>query len=179
MNEQSAVETNRVRWAIAALSVVVCAAVWIAITAGGSNDVAPPEPTLLANINVFLNGSSGVLLLLGYSQIRRGHREAHRRSMLGAFGLSSCFLITYLLHHSQVGSVPFRGTGAIRVIYYAILIPHVLLAAGIVPLALLTIYRAWTGRFPAHRKIARWTFPLWLYVSSSGVLIYLLLYHAS
>jgi uncharacterized membrane protein YozB (DUF420 family) len=98
--------------------------------------------------------------------------------MVTAFGLSSAFLVGYLLHHSQVGSIPFRGTGLWRPVYYGILIPHILLAAGIVPLALFTLYRGWTGRIEAHRRIARYTLPLWLFVSASGVSVYAMLYHA-
>ncbi len=96
--------------------------------------------------------------------------------MLTALALSIAFLVTYLLHHARVGSVPFRGTGLLRPIYFAILIPHVILAGLVVPLALFTLYRAYRGRFEAHRRIARYTFPIWLYVSVSGVVVYLLLY---
>ncbi len=97
--------------------------------------------------------------------------------MVSAFALSSLFLVTYLLHHAQVGSVPFQKEGWIRGVYFAVLVPHVALAMVIVPLALFTIYRGWTGRIEKHRKIARWTLPLWLYVSVSGVAVYLMLYH--
>ena len=97
--------------------------------------------------------------------------------MVTAFVLSSLFLVTYLLHHAQVGSVPFQHEGWIRGVYFAVLVPHVMLAVVIVPLALFTIYRGWTERIAEHRKIARWTLPLWLYVSVSGVAVYLMLYH--
>ena len=111
-------------------------------------------------------------LLLGYAYIRKKNIAAHRACMLTAFGASSLFLVTYLMHHAQVGSVPFRGQGLVRWVYLSILIPHIVLAAGIVPLALLTLYRGYTGRVASHRKIARYTLPIWLYVSISGVVVY-------
>ena len=134
-------------------------------------------PGVLASVNASLNGAAGCFLVAGYIFVRRRQVQAHRRCMLMAFGLSSAFLVTYLLHHFQVGSVPFQGEGASRVLYFALLIPHILLAAIIVPLALFTIYRGWTGRVELHRRVARWTLPLWLYVSASGVAIYWMLYH--
>jgi putative membrane protein len=97
--------------------------------------------------------------------------------MVTAFALSSVFLVTYLIHHSRAGSVEYAGVGWLRTVYFAILLPHIVLAAVIVPMALLSIYRGWTGKVAAHRKIARWTLPLWLYVSVSGVLVYGMLYY--
>ena len=96
--------------------------------------------------------------------------------MLAAFVCSTLFLISYLVYHYQVGSVPFKGQGWIRLVYFTILITHTILAAAVVPLALITLVRAWRERFDAHRRIARWTFPIWLYVSVTGVVIYLMLY---
>jgi putative membrane protein len=171
-------ETGAVRWLIAALSVGVSLAVIIALALGPAASAAPLQPTLLARVNVALNASAGVFLLAGFAFIRSGNIVQHKRCMLTAFGLSSAFLVGYLFHHAQVGSIPFRGTGALRTLYFTILIPHILLAAGIVPLALLTLYRGWTGRVAAHRKIARYTLPLWLFVSASGVAVYGLLYYA-
>lgn len=140
----------------------------------------PPsgEPSLLANLNALLNAAASCALVGGYIQIRRGRRESHRAYMLVAFGISTLFLITYLLHHAQVGSVPFRGQGLIRTVYFSILIPHIVLAAAVLPLALLTLYRGLSARFVLHRRIARWTLPLWLFVSLSGVIVYLMLYYA-
>lgn len=135
------------------------------------------EPSVLATINAALNASAACLLIAGFLFIRRRQVEAHRRSMVAAFVISSLFLVTYLMHHAQVGSVPFRGEGLIRIVYFSLLIPHILLAAIIVPLALFTIYRGWTGRIELHRRIARITLPLWLYVSLSGVAIYGMLYY--
>ncbi len=135
------------------------------------------SPSPLASLNAFLNACATVCLLFGLVFIKRKNILWHRRSMLAAFGISSMFLLTYLLHHAQVGSVPFRGTGMVRGVYFALLIPHILLSAAVIPLALLTIYRGWTGRVSLHRKIAVITLPLWLYVSVSGVAVYYMLYH--
>ncbi len=134
-------------------------------------------PNPLATLNAILNALATLCLVLGWVFIRRGQRQRHRMSMLAALGISVVFLISYLVHHAQVGSVPFRGTGALRGIYFAILIPHVLLAAAVGPLALVTLVRARRERFDRHRAIARVTLPIWLYVSVSGVLVYVLLYH--
>jgi uncharacterized membrane protein YozB (DUF420 family) len=136
------------------------------------------EPSLLANINALLNAAAGCALVGGYVQIRRGRRDSHRAFMLVAFGISTLFLVTYLLHHAQVGSVPFRGQGLIRVVYFSILLPHIVLAAAVLPLALLTLYRGLSSRFELHKKIARYTLPVWLFVSVSGVVVYLMLYYA-
>ncbi len=130
----------------------------------------------LPALNAFLNGTSAILLTAGYLFIRRKKKTAHKFCMLMAFGTSSLFLVSYLIYHYQVGSVPFLGQGLIRLIYLALLISHIILAAVIVPLALTTIYRAWSENFDKHVRIARWTLPLWLYVSLTGVIVYWLLY---
>src|SRR5437879_6618751 len=129
-----------------------------------------------AALNASLNGTSAVLLACGYWAIRTGKRETHKRFMIAAFVVSSAFLASYLLYHYRVGSVPFQGQGWIRPAYFALLISHTILAAVIVPLILMTIRRAWLERFDKHRIIARWTLPLWFYVSVTGVIIYVLLY---
>jgi uncharacterized membrane protein YozB (DUF420 family) len=130
----------------------------------------------LPALNATLNATSGALLLTGWLMIRRGRIAAHRGCMLAAFVASSLFLVSYVVYHTQVGSRPFTGTGAVRPIYFGILISHVLLAAAIVPLALVTLRRALRGDFVGHRQIALWTFPIWMYVSVTGVVIYLMLY---
>ncbi len=135
------------------------------------------DVSALPTLNAFLNGISAVLLVTGYSFIRRKKVTAHRTCMLTAFGVSSLFLVSYLIYHYHAGSVPFRGRGLVRPIYFTLLISHIVLAACIVPLALTTIYRAWTEDFERHRRIARWTLPLWLYVSVTGVIVYWMLYH--
>ena len=170
-------ESPTARWLIGVLSVVVFAAVIIVLYAMPGRGPAPGTPGALATVNAVLNGGAAVFLLTGYVFIRKRKIKAHRICMVTAFVLSSLFLVTYLFHHAQVGSVPFRHEGWIRGVYFAVLVPPVLLAAVIVPLALFTIYRGWTERIERHRAIARWTLPLWLYVSVSGVAIYLMLYH--
>lgn len=133
----------------------------------------------LPTLNAVLNASSAVLLALGFAMIRAGRREAHRRFMLAAVTTSTLFLVSYLVYHFQVGSVRFARTGLIRSVYLAILGTHTVLAAAIVPLVLVTLARALRGRFPAHRRLARVTFPLWAYVSVTGVVIYWMLYRLS
>ena len=132
----------------------------------------------LPALNAGLNATAGVLLLGGWLMIRRGRITAHRRFMLAAFAASSLFLVSYVVYHAQAGSRPFTGQGPVRAVYFAILISHVLLAAAIVPLALITLTRALQGDFLRHRRIARWTFPIWMYVSVTGVVIYWMLYRA-
>jgi uncharacterized membrane protein YozB (DUF420 family) len=130
----------------------------------------------LPALNATLNGLSALCLATGYILIRRGDRVNHQRAMLGALGASSLFLVSYVVYHANVGSKPFPGQGSIRAIYFSILVTHVVLAAVILPLALVTATRALRARFDAHVRIARWTFPLWMYVSITGVVIYLMLY---
>lgn len=130
----------------------------------------------LPALNAFLNGTSALLLTIGYLFIRRKKVTAHKNCMLAAFGVSSFFLVSYVIYHYQAGSVAFEGTGFIRPVYFTLLISHIVLAACIVPLALVTIYRAWSEQFDRHRRIARWTLPIWLYVSVTGVIVYWMLY---
>lgn len=130
----------------------------------------------LPAVNATLNAVSGVLLLAGYVCIRARRNEAHRRCMIAAFGASTVFLICYLVYHAQVGSVRFTRDGIVRPIYFTILITHVTLAAVVVPMALMTLRRGLKAQTARHRTIARWTFPVWLYVSVTGVLVYVLLY---
>ena len=132
--------------------------------------------TVLPTVNATLNALSGTLLLVGYILIRRRRIHAHRNAMLGAFASSTLFLISYLLYHAEVGSRPFYGQGTIRYVYFAILISHVILAAVILPMAIMTLSRGLRGRYEAHRRIAKWTFPTWMYVSVTGVIVYLMLY---
>lgn len=138
---------------------------------GGGMDVSD-----LPALNAILNGGSAVLLVAGYAFIRARRVTAHLACMLSAFGLSTLFLISYVVYHYHAGSRPFGGQGWIRPLYFTILLSHILLAAAIVPLALTTIYRALTAQFTRHMRLARWTLPVWLYVSLTGVLIYWMLY---
>jgi uncharacterized membrane protein YozB (DUF420 family) len=130
----------------------------------------------LPAVNASLNALSGVLLLCGYTMIRLRRIELHRRCMIAAFAASSLFLICYVVYHAQVGSVRFPRQGFVRPLYFTILITHVTLAATVPPLAIVTLSRGLKARYPQHRRIARWTFPIWLYVSVTGVLVYVLLY---
>jgi uncharacterized membrane protein YozB (DUF420 family) len=132
--------------------------------------------TVLPAVNATLNALSGALLLTGYILIRRRHIEAHRNVMLAAFGSSSLFLVSYLVYHAHAGSRPFGGQGPIRYLYFAILISHVILAAAILPMAIATLSRGLRGRYADHRRIAKWTFPTWMYVSVTGVIVYVMLY---
>ena len=132
--------------------------------------------TDLPALNATLNAISFVLLVTGYVFIRRKQWRKHRACMIAALITSALFLTSYVIYHAQVGSVPFKGTGWIRTLYFAVLIPHVILAAAIVPPVLITVSRALSAKYDKHRRIARWTLPLWLYVSVTGVIVYLMLY---
>jgi len=132
--------------------------------------------TVLPTVNATLNAVSGVFLLAGYILIRRRQINAHRNAMLGAFASSTLFLISYLVYHAHAGSRPFAGQGAIRYVYFAILISHVVLAAVILPMAIATLSRGLRGRYDDHKRIAKWTFPTWMYVSVTGVIVYVMLY---
>ncbi len=134
------------------------------------------EITALPTVNASLNAISAVLLVVGFTFIRRQQISAHRACMLAAFGCSVLFLVSYLYYHSQVGSVRFQGTGTIRTVYLTILTSHSILAAAVPFLALITLVRALRRRFDRHRAIARWTLPIWLYVSVTGVVVYWMLY---
>ena len=130
----------------------------------------------LPALNAFFNVVSAALLAAGYAQIRRGRVRLHRNLMQTAFAVSVLFLISYLTYHYNVGAISFRGEGWVRLLYFFILITHIILAALVPVLALITLYRAWRGQFARHRRMARWTLPIWLYVSVTGVLVYIFLY---
>jgi putative membrane protein len=130
----------------------------------------------LPAVNATLNATSGVLLVIAYLLIRARRIEPHRRVMIAAFATSSLFLVSYLVYHAQVGSVRFTRQGFVRPLYFTILITHVVLAAAVLPLAIITLSRGLKARYAQHRRIARWTLPIWLYVSATGVLVYVLLY---
>jgi uncharacterized membrane protein YozB (DUF420 family) len=132
---------------------------------------------VLPSINAALNATAAVLLVWGYMLIRQRRIILHRRVMLCAFVVSSLFLAGYLTYHFRVGAVHFRGTGALRVVYLGILGTHTILAAAVPPLAIVTLSRGLAARFDRHRRLARWTLPIWLYVSVTGVVVYAMLYH--
>jgi putative membrane protein len=138
--------------------------------------VTAPAESILPFMNAVLNAGSAVCLVAGYAFIRRRRIPAHRAAMLTAFALSTLFLISYVTYHVQAGSRPYGGQGITRAIYFVLLLSHVILAVAIVPLALTTLRRAWRGDFVRHARLARRTLPLWLYVSVTGVVIYVMLY---
>ncbi len=135
------------------------------------------EYAYLPTLNAILNGTSAVLVATARAQIRRGRVALHRALMIAAVCTSSLFLVSYLWYHAHVGNVRFQGQGWSRPVYFAILISHTFLAAAIVPLVVITLTLGLRRRDPRHRAIARWTYPLWIYVSCTGVVIYLMLYH--
>lgn len=131
----------------------------------------------LPTVNALLNSLATVLLIWGYVLIKQRREQAHKRMMLSAFGVSAAFLVCYVIYHLQAGHVAFGGPPGVRTVYFAILISHIILAALVPVLALVTIYLGLKDRRVAHRRIARWTLPIWLYVSVTGVVIYIMLYH--
>ena len=136
--------------------------------------------SLLPSVNAALNALSAVLLVCGYLLIRRRRIDQHRRVMQTAFATSCLFLVCYLVYHAQVGSVPFHHEGStLRTVYLAILLTHTVLAAAVPLLAVITLRRGLSARYDKHRRIARWTLPIWLYVSVTGVVVYVLLYHVA
>ncbi len=130
----------------------------------------------LPTLNASLNATSAVLLATGYYFIRTGQRARHKACMIAALVVSALFLTSYVIYHWQVGSVPYAGTGPLRTVYLTILFTHVVLAIVIVPMVLMTVSRALASKFDRHRRIARWTLPLWFYVSVTGVIVYVMLY---
>ena len=134
------------------------------------------EVTQLPAVNATLNSIAAILLAAGYVCIRRGRIDLHRRCMLAAFATSALFLVSYLVYHAQVGSRPFTGAGAVRVAYFTILVSHIVLAAAILPLAIVTLRRGLRRDDARHVALARWTLPIWLYVSVTGVAVYWMLY---
>jgi putative membrane protein len=170
MNERLALSV------IGLVSAGVVAAVAVLLLGGTPAPEGSLDVSGLPALNALLNATSAALLSVGYVFIRRRHIAAHLTCMLTAFGVSTLFLISYVIYHYHAGSRPFTGQGWIRSVYFSLLLSHIVLAAAIVPLALMTLYRALTGQFVRHMGIARWTLPIWLYVSVTGVVIYWMLY---
>jgi putative membrane protein len=165
------------RWAslvIGVISFTVVALVAVLVTRPGAHGGA--DVSALPALNAALNATSAVLLTAGWLCIRRRNVAAHRACMLSAFAASSLFLVSYVVYHAQAGSVPFMKQGWIRAVYFPLLVTHIVLAAAIVPLALTTIWRAYRADFARHKRLARVTLPIWLYVSVSGVAVYWLLH---
>ena len=170
--------TDRIAlWVIGVVSSLVVVAVAFLLLGHRPPRGTVPDVSTLPVLNALLNATSALLLLAGYLFIRQRKVTAHKTCMLTAFGVSSLFLVSYVIYHYHAGSKPFAGQGWIRGVYYPLLISHLTLATLIIPFALTTIYRAWRGQFARHMRIARWTLPLWLYVSVTGVIVYWMLYH--
>ena len=164
-------------WVIAVVSVVALLVLATLMLGPRPAGGVGPGVAALPTVNALLNTASALLLISGFVFIRRRRVAAHRACMLGAFAVSVLFLVCYLVYHYHAGSRPFTGQGWIRPVYFILLISHILLAATIVPLALTTIYRGLSAQLDRHKRIARFTLPIWLYVSITGVIVYLLLYH--
>ena len=137
----------------------------------------PEQYAIFPAINATLNGTSAVLLYVGHGFIKRGKMAAHKNLMIAAVATSSLFLVSYLYYHYHVGSIRFQGQGWVRPVYFGILISHTILAAVIVPLVIISLTRGLQRKFDKHRVVARWTYPLWMYVSLTGVVVYFMLYH--
>lgn len=163
--------------AIGLLSAAVVAVVGYLLLGPRPPAGAVPAVAALPLVNACLNAVSAAFLTAGFVFIRRRRMAAHRACMLSAFTVSLLFLVSYVTYHALAGSRPFTGRGVLRAVYFPLLLSHIALAAAIVPLALTTLWRAWRGDFARHRRVARWTLPLWLYVSVTGVLVYWMLYH--
>ncbi|TVP79639.1 MAG: DUF420 domain-containing protein [Gemmatimonadales bacterium] len=161
---------RRIVWT---LTVVVCALVVVLVTWRQILVIDGLDVSRLPAFHALLNGTCAVLLVLGVAFIRKGRVGLHRTSMVGAFALSALFLISYVIYHSQSPGASFGGEGWIRPVYFFILASHIILAPVVLPLALYTVVRAFRAEWGRHRKVARWTFPVWLYVAVTGVLVYL------
>lgn len=167
---------QRASWVVLGGSLVVLLTLgWLLARAPSSP--ASPVDSWLPLLNAVLNAGSAVCLLFGYAAIRRRLVSRHRRWMLSAAALSAAFLVSYVWHHYHVGSVPFIGPRWLRLTYLSVLLPHVVLSAAIVPLVPLTLWWGWQHEVARHRRLARWTLPLWLVVSATGVLVYVFVYH--
>jgi putative membrane protein len=174
---------TRIGWLIGSLSVLIVLLVAFLLLVEPQRTFLPffsiekADVAWLPGLNATLNGASALLLSAGYFFIRRRQIRQHRFCMVAAFSLSAAFLLSYVVYHAVAGSTHFDGPGWLRPYYLLILTFHIVLATLVVPLVLTTLYRAWGSKYADHRRLARWTFPIWLYVSASGVVVYLLLYH--
>jgi uncharacterized membrane protein YozB (DUF420 family) len=163
--------------AIGVVSVLVVGLVGLLMVRSPAPGEAGLGVASLPSLNAALNAASALLLVTGFALVRARRLAAHRACMLGAFALSTLFLVSYVVYHYHAGSRPFTGQGWVRPVYFALLLSHIVLAAGIVPLALTTLYRGLRDDRARHVRLARWTLPLWLYVSVTGVVVYWMLHH--
>ena len=147
---------------------------WLLLVREGGGATA--DLSFMPSVNAALNATSAALLLSGLGAIQRGRRETHKRLMVSAFAASAVFLVGYVIYHYAHGDTPYQGVGTVRIVYFTILITHVVLSIVMLPMILTTLYLAVRERFGAHKRLARWTLPIWLYVSVTGVLIYFMLH---
>jgi putative membrane protein len=161
--------------AIGLASAVICAALLVLVCGGGRSGPLPAWVGWLPFVNAFFNSVSAAAILMGVRAIRGGRRDVHQRWMFTALASSAVFLVSYVVYHALHGDSRFLGQGLVRPIYFAILISHILLSVVALPMVLSTFYLSLSGRFAAHRQLARWTFPIWLYVSITGVVVFAML----
>ncbi|MEM7031401.1 MAG: DUF420 domain-containing protein [Chloroflexota bacterium] len=168
---------SRVGWLIGGLSLLILLVIAFLLLVPRQIEKGQVDVSALPLLNAILNATTAVCLMIGYVFIRRRQIAQHRATMLVAFSLSALFLVSYVILHTFAGSTRFLGQGWIRPVYFVILISHIILSAAVLPLALTTLYHGWFESFKHHRKIARWTLPIWVYTSLSGVAVYILLYY--
>lgn len=168
-------DSKKAIYVIGAVSAVAFAfLIWL-LYFKSTADYTPDFVYALPAVNAFFNSIATILIILGFQQIRKRNFLKHMRFMLGAFVFSAFFLVSYVIYHNFVGHTPFPGEGFIRPVYFSILISHIILSAGVVPLVLSSFYFAFAGKFDTHRKVSKFTFPIWLYVSVTGVMIFFIL----
>jgi putative membrane protein len=177
MNTDTMQQTNERKWyvLIGVISVVVVGVVALLLFAAQDATAGSPEIYILPKLNALINSTVSILLIAGLYFILNKQIKAHKSCMIAAFTLSALFLVSYIIYHYNAPHTSFEGEGLIRQFYFFILISHIILAIFIVPLVLITLFRAWREDFEKHKRIARWTFPIWLYVSITGVAVYLMI----
>lgn len=176
MDNQISIKQNRnYIWLIGVLSVLVPLIVAYLLFGGKATRIDGLDVSFLPHLNAVLNSATSIMLIFGFVMIKRGQKDFHRMAMMTAFTLSTIFLLSYVIYHNNAESTSFGGEGLIRYFYFGLLISHIILATVVVPFVLLAVYFAWTKQFDRHKKIVKWTFPIWTYVAISGVLVYIMI----